>query len=175
MQLLSKIARRFTGSDGFFRSESGGMLVETAFGVLLLSTLMVGIIDFGLAYSRQMAMSNAVRAGVQLALVRHPSLDPSADSAQALTSINEIRGAVLASATFLESDPGAEALKVTLRCTCPDMTPIDCFPESGSIPPCQTRRTYVDVAMRLEYDMLVPIEAVGQSVTLSANNSIRLK
>ena len=144
-------------------------------GVSFLIALLIGVTDFGLAYARQMAMSNAVRSGSQLALVRHPSLDPSANQTEALTSIQEIRNAVLNTATFLKSDPGTDALSVTLICVCPDMTPIECFPESGVIPPCSDRRTYVEVAMQLDYDLILPYPVVGESLTLSASNSVRLR
>ena len=80
---LSNRARLKGRVRAFGRSERGGMLVETAMGVSFLIALMIGVTDFGLAYARQMAMSNAVRSGSQLALVRHPSLDPSANQTDA--------------------------------------------------------------------------------------------
>jgi hypothetical protein len=179
MGITMRIAQFLRGNGrrlrAFGRDRRGGMLVETAMGVAFLVTLTVSVADFGLAYARQMAMSNAVRAGSQLALVRHPSLDPSADQTGALTSIGEIRQAVLNTATFLDSDPGEDALSVTLICACPDMTTINCFPESGVTPPCAERRTYVEVALQLEYALALPYPVVGENLTLRASNSVRLR
>ena len=90
------------------------MVVEFAFYAAILSVMLIGVIDFGLAYAREMAMSNAVRAGTQFALARRPEIGPSADLTDALISLQDIRDSVVNASEFLDSDPGAGQLDVTV-------------------------------------------------------------
>ncbi len=166
---LSAVLRRFG------REQDGVILAEIAIGSMIFAALTMAILDFGLGYVRKLEMMNAARAGTQLALVRHPSLDPSADEEEALTSINEIRQAVINSASFLTSDPGEEGLKVWLSCTCPDAQPIECVPPSGMSQPCAETRTYANVQLDLPYVYMLPYPGIGSSVQLMAENSVRLK
>ena len=159
----------------FRREQRGAVLAEVAIGSTVLIALLMAVTDFGLAYTRQLEMMNATRAGTQLALVRHPSLDPSADEEEALTSIGEIRQAVITAATFLDADPGDEALQVWLSCTCPDGTEIQCVPPAGMSQPCAETRTYANVSLDLPYEFMLPYPGIGESVQLNAENSIRLK
>lgn len=168
MSLVRLLAR-------FRREQRGAVLVEVAIGSTVLIAIFMAVTDFGLAYTRQLEMMNATRAGTQLALVRHPSLDPSADQEDALTSIGEIRQAVITAATFLETDPGAEELQVWLSCTCPDGTAVECVPPAGMSQPCAETRTYANVRLDLPYEFILPYPGIGESVQLSAENSIRLK
>lgn len=159
----------------FHKEQDGVILAEVAIGSMILAAVMMAVLDFGLAYVRQLEMLNATRAGTQLALVRHPSLDPSADEEEALTSISEIRQAVLNSASFLTGDPGQDGLQVWLSCTCPDGQPIECVPPSGMSQPCANTRTYANIKLDLPYNYLIPYPGIGNSVQLVAENSIRLK
>lgn len=157
------------------KDEDGVIMAEVAIGSTIMVALIVAVADFGLAYTRQLEMMNATRAGTQLALVRHPSLNPSADEEEALTSVGEIRQAVLTAASFLKSDPGQDALQVWLSCTCDDGTPIQCVPETGMSQPCSETRTYANVKLDLAYEFMLPYPGIGESVQLVAENSIRLK
>lgn len=49
------------------RSERGAALVELAVALPLLLVIMVGTIDFGRAFRTAMIVTNAARAGAQLA------------------------------------------------------------------------------------------------------------
>ncbi|MEX0922993.1 MAG: hypothetical protein WDZ84_09460 [Rhodovibrionaceae bacterium] len=159
-----------------FREEQDGViLAEVAIGSMILAALMMAVLDFGLAYVQKLEMLNATRAGTQLALVRHPSLDPSADVEEALTSIGEIRQAVISSASFLTGDPGQDSLQVWLSCTCPDGQAIQCVPPAGMSQPCADTRTYANIKLDLPYSYMVPYPGIGSSVQLVAENSIRLK
>ena len=66
----------FKKLTSFAREREGNIMVEFAFLASILAVMLMGVIDFGLAYAREMAMSNAVRAGTQFALVRRPSIGP---------------------------------------------------------------------------------------------------
>lgn len=172
IKILKSLKRRLSRFGG---DERGVVMAEVAIGTIVMVAMILAVLDFGLAYARKLEMMNAARAGTQLALVRHPSLDPSADEEEALTSISEIRNAVLASATFLEGDPGQDALQVWLNCTCPDGTQIQCVPPSGMSQPCADTRTYAHVKLDLQYEYMVPYPGIGESIRLITENSVRLK
>lgn len=152
------------------RARRGTVTVEVAMTMTVFSALLLGMVDFGLAYSRQMEMTNAVRAGAQYALVRPPSLAANADSIAGITSLTDVRNAALNAAYFLDADPGATALTASALCYCPDGTATACT-SSGS---CTDRETYIEVNLTLPYELLFVYPGVGTSITLSARNTIRL-
>ena len=56
-----------------FRSEETGIAaVELALIAPVLAVIIIAIVDFGMAFTRQMTLANGVRAGVQYAMVRRP-------------------------------------------------------------------------------------------------------
>lgn len=165
---IANILRRFG------RERKGSITVEVALSMTIFISVLLGMTDFGLAYSRQMEMENAVRAGSQFALARRPSLGPAASSQTALTSLQTLRQAVLNSATFLPSDPGSPELDVIAFCQCPDSTPVTCAASGGGALPCANRQTFVSFSMALPFDLLFPYPGVGSSVTLQAAHIVRL-
>jgi Flp pilus assembly pilin Flp len=55
------------------RGEDQGIAaVELALIAPVLALIIVAIVDFGMAFTRQMTLANGVRAGVQYAMVRRP-------------------------------------------------------------------------------------------------------
>ena len=159
------------------RDEEGVVLVDVAFAFIVLSLFLIGIVDLSNSYMRQMTLTNAVRAGSQLALVRTPSLDVSAESEEAITSISEIRDAVLNAAPFLEADPGQDYLSVSLDCNCPDGTTTVCYtdPVTGSGPSCPDPRAYVTVALTYDHEFLLQYTPWGDGLRLHAENSVRVR
>jgi Flp pilus assembly protein TadG len=92
-------ARHSTGGRAhtlFARSEEGGALVEMALTVPVLLGVLTGIVTFGVAYSNQLALTQAVgSAGQYLATIRTSTTDPCLDTfnylkkaAPGLTSAN---------------------------------------------------------------------------------------
>lgn len=72
-------------SAGPGRGEEGGALVEVALTVPVLLAVMTGIITFGIAYSHQLTLTQAVgSAGQYLAQIRTSTTDPCADTFSAL-------------------------------------------------------------------------------------------
>lgn len=153
---------------------SGGITIEFAFALSALTVLIVGIVNVGLAYSEQMNLSNAVRAGSQFALVRHPSLDPNANTQQAIVSMQDIRNAVVESAAFLATDPGSPDLTVCVFYQCPGDPPTTCTASPGSAPACTEWQTFVTVSLNRIYDFLIPMPGFGSGITLAAAHTIRL-
>lgn len=58
-----------SGSVTRLRSERGAALVEFALTLPLLLLLLVGIMDFGLAFQRYNALNNATREGARMAVL----------------------------------------------------------------------------------------------------------
>lgn len=156
------------------RDIKGVVSVETAIIGSVLSVMAIGVVDFSMAYSRQSQMSNAVRAGVQFALVRRPSIGPSAETQESIISLQTIREAVIDSASFLESDPGAENLTASVFCQCPDAQPVTCVSEPSVPLPCTQRRTFLEISLRQNYTPMFSYPIIPDEIPLEASNSIRL-
>ncbi len=154
--------------------DSGAVTIEFAFALTALTLLVVGVVNMGLAYSAQMSLSNAVRAGSQFALVRHPSLAPGADAQQAIVSMQDIRNAVVQSADFLAADPGAPDLTACVFYECPSAAPTPCGTTPGGTPACAEWQTFVSISLSRLYDFLIPFPVFGSGVTLSATHTVRL-
>ena len=162
------------GLKTFLRRRDGNIAVEFAFIAGILAVLMMGVIDFGLAYAREMAMSNAVRAGTQFALARRPSLGPAAESTAALVSLQNIRDAVVAAADFLDSDPGDSQLEVAVFCECDDGTTTACTSTATTPLTCTVRQALLRVTLTVPYDLALSIPGFDDQLTLSAEHIIRL-
>jgi Flp pilus assembly protein TadG len=52
--------------------DQGVAALEVALVAPILALIIVAIVDFGMAFTRQMTLANGVRAGVQYAMVRRP-------------------------------------------------------------------------------------------------------
>ncbi len=152
----------------------GVLTFELAMIVSVLSLLSIAIIDLSLAFSRKAEMTNVVRAGTQFALVRKPSLGPSATEQEEILSITEIREAVVASASFLETDPGSPELDITIFCECPDTTPVTCAADPGVPLPCQDRITLLNITLNNTYTPIMPYPGLPDSFDLEAIGIIRL-
>lgn len=165
---ISNLVQRFRDD------RKGAITIEFALALPVLTILVVGIINMGLAYTEQMNVSNAVRAGSQFALVRHPSLDPNANTQQALVSIQDIRDAVVESAGFLAADPGSPDLTVCVFYQCPSAPPTTCTTSPSTAPSCTDWETFVEISLTHLYQFLIPFPGFNTGITLSAGHTIRL-
>lgn len=139
--------------------------VEGAMVATVLGALMLGVIDFGLAYRREAQLDNAVRAGTQYALVRRPQ---SGD-------VDPIRDAVYETAPFAEGTPGT-AVEVEFFCECPDGTAAQCS-ASGGAELCadgSERQSFIRVSISESFDLMFAYPGVGTDITLSADGAVRL-
>lgn len=162
---LSSLGRRFR------RDRRGNVLVETAMVAGALGLLGIGAIDFGMAYVRQSEIENAVRAGMQFSLARHPSMT---EIAEGVVTTQEVRQHIAKAANFLESDPGDPPLSVEFSCQCPDGTAVQCTSSAISTLSCSDRRTYLSITLQHDYEMLFAYPGLGQTLELSSQNSVRL-
>ena len=173
---MLKLTRAIYGSlrDLIIHDRRGVLAFELAMVVSALATISIGIIDLSLGFSRKAEMTNVVRAATQFALVRKPSLGPSATEQEALMSIAEIREKVVESASFLETDPGSPDLDVTVFCECPDATPVACAADPGVPLPCQDRITLLSVTLNNAYSPIMPYPGIPDSFDLEVTGIIRL-
>lgn len=144
---------------------SGSVTVEGAFIAALLGVLLIGVIDFGMAYRRHTQLENAVRAGTQYAMVRRPQQG----------DVEPIRGAVYQTAPFDEGTPGT-ALEVEFYCECPDGTASQCS-AAGGVALCSggvNRHAFVRVRLSETYGLIFAYPGVGTTVDLAAEGSVRL-
>ncbi len=153
------------------RNSDGNVLVETALVAGMLGLLAIGAIDFGLAYVRQSEVDNAVRAGVQFALARHPSMSEIVDG---VVTTQNVRDAVWKAADFLTGDPGDPPLSVNFSCECPDGTAVACTSTAVSTLACSERRTYLAIRLEHDYDLLFAYPGLGRTLALVGEGSVRL-
>ena len=158
----------------FIDDKTGVVTIELAILATVLSFLAIGVLDFSLAYVRQSEMSNAVRAGTQLALVRRPSLGPSATDQESIVSLATIREAVVNSANFLTEDPGEEVLTTGVFCQCPDGLSIPCTDETGTSPSCTGKQAFLEITLVDQYQPIFSYPALPENIRLVAQQSIRL-
>ncbi|GAK34639.1 flp pilus assembly protein TadG [alpha proteobacterium Q-1] len=155
---------------GFCANRKGSILIETAMVVSFLGLLALGSIDFGMAYVRKAEMDNAVRAGVQFGLARHPSMS---EIASGIVVAQDVRNAVWGAADFLDADPGAQ-LEVSFSCQCPDGTAVACTSTAISTLACTDRQTYLEIRLEHDYEMIFAYPGLGQRLSMASNSAVRL-
>lgn len=158
----------------FRRDRDGSVVVEFAFYAAILTLLLIGVLDFGLAYAREMTMTNAVRAGTQFALARHPVVGPSADQSDALISVQQIRDAVVDATPFISTDPGTSNLSVTVLCDCDDGSEVTCISLQSTPGSCVVEAVYVQVELTFPYDLTLTFPGMSDQLTLQTEHVIRI-
>jgi hypothetical protein len=148
-----------------FGSARGSVTVEGAFVAVILFVLVLGVLDFGLAFRRHSELENAVRAGTQYAMVRRPQQGDT----------EPIRDAVYQTAPFSEGTPGT-GLEVEFYCECPDGAASQCS-APGGVALCSggvERHSFVRVRLSQTYELMLAYPGVGTDVDLAAEGSVRL-
>ena len=131
-------------------------VVELAFVAPVLGVLLLGMVDYGTVFTRQSQLANTVRAGMQFATIKRPSLnDPN--------PTQEIHDAVVSA---LPANYSGTAPNVQLVCECPaggggpSCTAIDCGVDGGGNPIDElffiTISVQEDVPLILKYPGVFP-------------------
>jgi Flp pilus assembly protein TadG len=154
---------------GFSRDRAGSVVVEFAFYAAMLTLMLIGVLDFGLAYAREMTMTNAVRAGTQFALARHPVVQ-----SDALISVQQIRDAVVDATPFLSTDPGTTYLNVAVLCDCDDNTQVTCQSLQATPGACVVEAVYVQVELSYPYELTLTFPGMDPELTLETEHVIRI-
>jgi hypothetical protein len=150
---------------GILRCRRGSITVEGALLISFLFVLLVGVIDFGLAFRRHSELENAVRAGTQYAMVRRPQQG----------DVEPIRDAVYQTAPFAEGTLGT-GLEIEFYCECPDGTPAECS-APGGVALCAggvERHALLRVRLTETFPLLLVYPGFGTHVDLAAEGSVRL-
>jgi len=156
----NKILRRLVGN------RDGSIGVETAFIMMMIGTMSLGVLDFGLAYSHNLGLANAARAGMQYAMVRKPV---AGDYTGIIDAVNAAA-----------PDEGADAhraVTTTLFCECPDGSSIDCTSEEGEDLTCDDgslRAAYLDIVITEQYSLFFDYPGLDQVLSLSESTTVRL-
>lgn len=140
------------------RDERGAVAVEWSLVALTLGMLMLGAFNFGTSALHKMQMVNAVRAGLQYAVVRKPI--------QGDTS--QISDTVLKAAPPDLTD--TRQLTITELCQCPDGSSVKC---DGSCATGDTR-TFISIRMNEKYDTLVNFPFTPHRLEFTSEGMVRL-
>lgn len=143
----------------------GSVAIEGAFVAAFLFVLLLGVLDFGLAFRRHSELENAVRAGTQYATVRRPQQG----------DVEPIRDAVYQTAPFAEGTPGTD-LEIEFYCECPDGVASQCS-APGGVALCSggvERHAFLRVRLRETYELMLAYPAFGTDLSLVAEGSVRL-
>ena len=147
---------------GLARARSGTTAIEFALAAPLLLGLLMPVADLGLAYSLQIQVQQAAQAGAQYA-----SLHPwNSASVTAITS-------AVTSATRLGALAAAPVPYQT--CGCPDGSKIAAATCNSLCANGESAGYYIIVNARLPYSPILPYSLLGNSVTLTAQATIRGK
>lgn len=148
------------------KEDTGSITTETALILIVLNTMAVGVLDFGLAYAHNMQLANSVRAGMQYALVRKP--------------VNEDYSAIINAVNTAAPDAvdgSNRMVTAVLTCECPDGSAIDCVGENGEDLTCDggdLRAAYLDLTISEDYALMFPYPGLPSPISLSQTVKVRL-
>lgn len=163
MNLSAQIYRKLKNLG---RNKDGSVAVETAFIMMMIGTMSLGVLDFGLAYSRNLGLANAARAGMQYALVRKPV---DGDFTAIIAAVNTAAPAA--------EDGIARTVTTSLYCECPDGSAIDCTSEGGADLTCDDgnlRAAYLDIGITENYSLFFDYPGLDRVLSLSESVTVRL-
>jgi Flp pilus assembly protein TadG len=116
-------------------AEEGLGAIEFGFVAPVLAVIMLGILDFGMAYWQQMAIANAADAGTQWAMTNTYNADNITSVVQAATNLSLPAGNVSSST----------------QCGCATSSGVNFVSCTTSCPDSSTPKTYVVVNARICY------------------------
>ena len=150
----------------FVRDVKGAAAVETALVVSVLGFVGIGVIDYGLAFTRSMQLANAARAGMQYAMVRKPVDE---DYSAIIEAVN-----TSAPTEYADSERNVSTL---LYCECPDGQTSDCTGEGGEDLTCDDgsrRAAYMDITVSENYSLMFGYPGLDDTLNLSQTVTLRM-
>jgi Flp pilus assembly protein TadG len=160
---LAAAARRVAGVVGALaQARRGVAAVEFALSASLLLGLLVPVADLGIAFSQRHQVQQAVQAGAQYAAA-HPWHK---DSPTAITN------AVLAASRL----SGIAATPAPYQaCGCPSGDAVTMASCGSTCSNSEIAGYYVVVNAQLSYRPKLPYSTLGESVTLAAQSTVRIR
>lgn len=144
------------------RAEDGVSAVEFGLAAPVLLGLLIPLADLGIAYSDQIQVQQAAQAGAQYA-----SLHPWNSG-----SVTAISNAVTAATTL----SGINATPAPRQsCGCPSGSTITTATCGSTCSNGETAGYYVVVTAQAPYTTVLPYSALGSSMTLSAQSTVRIQ
>ncbi len=148
--------------SGLTRAKGGTAAVEFALAVPVLLGLLVPVVDLGIAFSQQIQVQQAAQAGAQYA-AGHP---------WNTNSSTKIADAVTAAST----QPGIAATPAPSQmCGCPTSGAVAAASCGSTCANGNIAGYYVTVNAQLPYAPQLPYSLLGQSVTLTAQSTVRIR
>lgn len=137
-------------------ARAGNTAVETALLAPVILFLLAGIVDYGGAVRERMALTSAVRSGLQYAL------DTGAGPAAVELAV---QGALMEEAE-------TTTVAATRFCECPDGDDADCRDRcEDSVPPYEI----MQIDARRDYTPLMPWPGIDSPMTLEASARVRIQ
>jgi Flp pilus assembly protein TadG len=155
-------ARRSRRAGSLVHLREGTSVVEFALAAPVLMGLLVPLADLGIAYSRQLQVEQAAQAGAQYASV-HPWNSNSVNAiSNAVTSAGALDG--------ISASPAPSQV-----CGCPSGSAVTSYGCNSTCPNGQTAGYYVVVNAQLPYAPPLPYSVLGNSMTLAAQTTVRIR
>ena len=140
-------------------SREGAAAIELALIAPILLLMILGVVDFGGAYSAKLRLDSAARSGVQFALQNTANI----------TNTGGI-GQVVDAASGL--DPATITTTVTQFCECDDGSSIAC---NGTCAGGGFPRTYLTVSVQRQYPILFSYPGVSNPLPLTGRATVRVQ
>lgn len=157
---MKTLLKKLTGD------RQGSVTVETAMIMTLICFMAIGVLDFGLAYARNLQLANAARAGMQYALVRKPV---DGDFSAIISAVN--------TAAPTEQEGSGRQVSAILFCACPDGSTINCTGTGGEDLTCDDgslRGAYLEIKIAETYNLMFPYPGLSDGLNLSERTVVRL-
>ena len=143
-------------------SQRGTAAVEFALATPIMFALLVPIADLGMAFAEQIQVQQAAQAGAQYAAF-HPWNSQ---------SVTKIKSAVTAASRLGSIQPTPDPAQV---CGCPNGGGITTATCSSACPDGEAAGYYVVVNAQAPYHTTLPYSILGDSVTLTAQATVRIQ
>lgn len=160
----AKSGLRLTGSwlRKLLRAEGGVSAVEFAIAAPILMALLVPVVDLGLAYSEQIQVQQAAQAGAQYASFHPWNSNSPTTIANAVTAASTLSG--------ITATPAPSQV-----CGCPNGSTITSATCNSTCTNGESAGYYVVVNAQLPYTPQLPYSVLGNSVTLTAQATVRIR
>jgi Flp pilus assembly protein TadG len=138
--------------------DRGIVAVELALFAPVLVLLLIGLIDLGLLFHRQLSLDQAVRAGADYAVITRATPQ----------TVDAVRAAVLQAAP--EDSGGTRVVSANMACLCDGVT-MAC---STQCPDLTVPQAFVTIDLGETMQPLIPYPFVGQSIRLVSTSTVRV-
>ena len=144
------------------RAVAGSAAVEFVVAAPILLALLVPVVDLGMAYSQRLRLEQAVQAGAQYAIFHPWSSNSPTAIAAAVRAASALSGVSISPAPYQ-------------ACGCPNGSAINLTACNITCPGGETAGYYAVVSARLTYAPMLPYSLLGDTVTLSAQSTVRIR